>query len=243
MPHHSEWTRSTKAHNCVLVNGEGQVIRAARANGRITAFEDRRGLSYVAGDATAAYMGKMRRFDRHILFLRPGLFLLVDDLKAPELALFQWMLHAFENMEVDNESGRIVSRRKDATLDVRLRSPAGLKFSQTDQFDTPYNTGIPEAFHKDMPNHWHVTAETVQKSNAVRIGAVIAVSGAQERFDLDLLEREGWFGARAIGEFGTVEGWVQLSPGAAGPEGYGEAVDEGKAILCGMSTDGDRFVV
>ncbi|HIE27466.1 TPA: DUF4962 domain-containing protein, partial [Candidatus Poribacteria bacterium] len=58
MPHHAEWTRSTKANNCVLVDGEGQVIRSARANGRITAFENRRGLSYVSGDAAVAYMGK-----------------------------------------------------------------------------------------------------------------------------------------------------------------------------------------
>jgi len=243
MPHHSEWTRSTKAHNCVLVNGEGQVIRKASANGRITAFEDRKGLSYVAGDAAAAYMGKVYRFDRHILFLRPGLFLLLDDLETPEPALFQWMLHAFEEMDLEDIAGRIVSKREGAKLDVHLRSPVGLTLNQTDQFDTPYNTGIPEAFHKDMPNHWHVTAETTQKSDSVRIGAVMVVSNTQERFDLDLLERDGWFGACVKGEFGTVEGWIQLISNVSGPEGYGNAAAEGKAILCGISTDDDRFVV
>ena len=243
MPHHAEWTRSTKANNCLLVNGEGQIIRKAQANGRITAFKDRNGLSYVAGDAAAAYMGKMRRFDRHILFLRPCLFLLLDDVETPEPAMFQWMLHAFEEMELDDETGRIVSRRKDARLDVHLQSPVGLILNQTDQFDTPYNDGIPEAFHKDMPSHWHVTAETVQKSEAVRIGAVMTVSGSQEHFDFELLKQNGWLGARAKGEFGTLEGWVQLSPGAAGPEKYGEIVAEGRSILCGMSADGDQFVV
>jgi len=94
-----------------------------------------------------------------------------------------------------------------------------------------------------MPNHWHVTAETKQKSEAVRIGAVMAVSGQQEHFDLNFLERDGWFGARANGAFGTVEGWVQLYSGAAGPEGYGEMVTDGNAIICGMSTDEDRFVI
>lgn len=243
MPHHAEWTRSTKANNCVLVNGEGQVIRSAQANGQIMAFEERSELSYVAGDATAAYMGKMRRFNRHIFFLRPCLFLLLDDLEAPESSLFQWMLHAFEKMEIDNAAGRIVSRRKDATLDVRLRSPTGLTISQTDQFDTSYNEGIPEKFHKEMPNHWHVTAETLQKSDVVRIGAVMAVSQSQEDFNLDLLEQEGWFGARAEGVFGTVEGWVQLNPDTPGPEDYGKKVISGKAIICGMSADGDRFVI
>jgi hypothetical protein len=241
MPHHAEWTRSTKANNCVLVNGEGQVIRDAKANGHITAFEDRAGLSYVAGDATAAYMGKLRRFNRHILFLRPGLFMLLDDIEAPEPALFQWMLHAFEEMELGSVAGRIVSRRGDAALDVYIQSPAGIALSQTDQFDTPYNAGIPEDFHRDMPNHWHVTAETQRESSSVRIGAVMAVSSEQEHFDLDILERKGWFGARVKATFGTVEGWVQLQPASAGPEDYGEAVASGKAIICGMSADGGRF--
>lgn len=243
MPHHAKWTRSTKANNCVLVNGEGQVIRSAEANGRISAFEDRNGLSYVSGDAAAAYMGKMRCFDRHILFLRPGLFLLLDDLEAPGPSLFQWLLHAFEKMEIDHAAGKIISTRKGETLEVYLCSPAGLTISQTDQFDTPYNEGIPEEFHKDMPNQWHVTAETLNKSEAVRIGAVMAVSGHQENLELNLLEQEDWFGARAKGTFGKVEGWVQLSPGVSGPEDYGEKVVEGKAVICGISADGERLVV
>ena len=87
-----------------------------------------------------------------------------------------------------------------------------------------------------------MTAETVEKAGAARIGAVMAVSGPQERFDVELLEQEGWFGARASGTFGTVEGWVQLRPGVAGPEGYGEAVVEGRAMLCGRAADGDLLL-
>ncbi|MDP6039882.1 MAG: heparinase II/III family protein, partial [Candidatus Latescibacteria bacterium] len=146
-PHHAEWTRSTKANNCVLVNGEGQVIRDANASGRIVAFEERKGMTYVVGDASAAYMGKLTQCDRHILFLRPGLFLSLDELAAPENVIFQWMLHAFEEMEVGE--AQIISRHDGSALDVRLSSPAGLKLSQTDQFDTPYNDRIPEQFHED----------------------------------------------------------------------------------------------
>ena len=115
MPHHVEWTCSTKANNCVLVNREGEAIRQRAANGRITAFHEQKGLSYVAGDAAAAYMGKIRRFDRYILFLLPCLFLLLDDLEAPQPALFQWMLHTLEKMELDTPFGRVISRRKGYT--------------------------------------------------------------------------------------------------------------------------------
>ncbi len=240
-PHHAEWTRSTKANNCVLVNGEGQVIREAKASGRIVGFEDHKGLSYVCGDAALAYMGKLTQCDRHILFLRPGLFLLLDELAAPEAATYQWLLHALEKMDVSDN--RVISRRKGTTLDVRLSCPQGLTLSQTDQFDTPYNARIPEQFHQDLPNHWHVTATTNGKTKATRIGAALGVFDDSERFDLTVLKHDGWFGARAKGDAGVVEGWVQLVPGAAGPDGFGDAVSRGQAKVCGRASDGDVFVV
>ncbi len=240
MAHHGEWTRSTKANNGVLVNGEGQVIRSAKANGHLVGFEDRKALTYVCGDAAAAYVGKMDRFERHVLFLRPGLILMLDDLVAPEAGTFQWMLHAFEEMEVNRE--RVISRREGKTLDVRLACAQGLTLRQTDQFDTPFNEGIPEAFHKEMPNHWHVTGETVGKAKAARIGAVLGVYGEGERFEIEVLDHEGWFGAKAVGDFGVVEGWVQVIDGASGPEGFGDLVQDGVVRICGRGRDGDVFV-
>jgi hypothetical protein len=240
-PHHAEWTRSTRANNCVLVDGQGQEIRNARANGRIVDFEDRSGLTYLLADAAPAYVGRLIRCDRHILFLRPGLFLILDDLAAPQEATYQWMLHAFEEMDIGEN--RAVSRRNGTTLDARVACPLGLTLSQTDQFDTPYNEGIPEQFQKDRPNHWHVTAGTDGKATATRIGAALGVYGPDEGFELKVLEWDGWFGAEVVGEFGTVAGWVQLVEGAAGPEGFGESVDAGLAKVCGRASDGELFVL
>jgi len=239
MPHHAEWTRSTRANNSVLVNGEGQVIRKAEASGRLIAFEDKKGYTYLAGDAAAAYMGKVNRFDRHILFLRPGLFLLLDDLRAPQPARYQWMLHALEEMKLDGT--RIVSRRGRARLEVILKSPAGFRLSQTDQFDPLYNQGVPEEYRRDAANHWHVTAETETASVAARIAAVMLVSGPGETVKIEPLEHPGWFGAKATGAFGEEIGWVQLQPGSAGPSGFSQAVEAGKAKLCGITTDRQRF--
>ena len=241
MPHHADWTRSTKANNGVLVNGEGQVIRNAKANGHIVDFEERVGLSYVCGDATAAYMGKLNRFQRHVLFLRPGLILMLDDLAAPEAATYQWMLHAFDEMTVDDD--QVISRRDDKILDVRLLSPQGLAVTQTDVFDTPFNEGIPEQFHKNMPNHWHVTAETHGKVAETCIGAVLGVYGEDEAFEMEVLNHDGWFGAKAVGAFGEVEGWVQVVDGASGPDGFGDVVGNGGVRVCGRAHDGDVFVL
>ncbi|UCD49450.1 MAG: DUF4962 domain-containing protein [Phycisphaerales bacterium] len=239
-PHHAQWTRATKANNCILVNGQGQKIRSAAANGAIVDFKDAAGYSYIAGDATPAYMGKLKKWVRHILFLRPGLFLLLDEIVAPAPSQYKWMLHAFERMEI--EGNRITSRRKGATLDVHLSGSHKLLLTQTDQFDTPYNHGIPEAYHKDKANHWHVSAAIPEKARVVRIGAVMAVSGPKERFDVQLREMEGWFGATATGDFGQVGGWIRTGEADTIPTGFAPQVPGQRINLCGRSRDGDTFI-
>jgi hypothetical protein len=239
MPHHADWTRSTKANNCVLVDGEGQVIRKAEARGRLLEFKDGKGYTYVAGEAAPAYMGRLHRFDRHVLFLRPALFVLLDDLQAPKPATYQWMLHALEEMQLDGP--RIISRRGGAELEVTLGCPAGLRLHQTDQFDTPYNQGVPEEYRREAANHWHVKAETQAPAAALRIGAVMAVSGPGETVRVELLEHKGWFGAKVRGDFGEMTGWVQLEAGSPGPPGFSDRVAAGTVKLCGMAADREGF--
>ena len=240
-PHHAKWTRSTKANNCILVDGEGQRIRSAAASGAIVDFKESKGHSYVAGDATAAYMGKLEKWVRRILLLRPGLFLLLDEIEAPRASRYQWMLHAFEKMQIDGN--KITSRRKDAMMEVHLACPQELTLSQTNEFDTPYNEGIPEGYRKEVEDHWHVGAQTVKKSDAVRIGAVMAVYGAKERMDVTLQERDGWFGAAARGSFGAVEGWMRIDDVPTTPEGLPERKDGKRIDIWGRDSSGGIFIV
>jgi hypothetical protein len=238
-PHHAQWTRSTKANNCILVNEQGQTIRSASANGAIINFKDAPGYSYVAGDATPAYTGKLKKWVRRILFLRPGLFLLLDEIESPSRSKYQWMLHAFGKMDVGD--AKVTSRRKEATLEVYLDCTGGLAISQTEKFDIPYNHGIPKAYHRQRANHWHVKAETVKKSKVARIAAVMAVYGINERFKVKLQKENGWFGAKAAGDFGEVEGWIRTDDVDNVPAGFeSRKIDRGINI-CGRSRDGEIF--
>jgi hypothetical protein len=128
-------------------------------------------------------------------------------------------------------------------MDVRLYSPEGLRFTQTEHFATPYNAGVPRPFQQDVPNHWHLTAETTERTTSTRIGAVIAVSGPDDPVELELLDHPGWIGAKASGEFGAVEGWVQLRAGSPGPDGDNRPVAQGRALLGGTSTKGTPVAV
>ncbi|MBL7189723.1 MAG: DUF4962 domain-containing protein [Phycisphaerae bacterium] len=235
-PHHAQWTRSTKANNCLLVNGQGQKIRVADG-GAIVDFKDAAGYSYVAGDATAAYVGKLNKWIRRILFLRPGLFLLLDEIEAPAPSRYQWMLHAFEKMDIDR--AKVTSRRKAAVLDVILACPQGLNLTQTDQFDTAYNYGIPKAYHREKANHWHVTAETGESSRKTRIAAVMSVYGAKERFEVQLQRMNGWLGATAAGDFGKVEGWIRFDESDTRPASLAGRDINRQINLWGRSRDGE----
>lgn len=236
-PHHAQWTRSTKANNCILVNDQGQTIRSASANGAIIDFRDAPGYSYVAGNATPAYVGKLTKWIRRILFLRPGLFLLLDEIEAPTRSQYQWMLHAFEKMDI--KDAKVTSRRKGAALEVYLGCTRDLVISQTDKFDTPYNYGTPKAYHRQKANHWHVKAETVEKSRVARIAAVMAVFGASERFQVQLQKQDGWFGATAAGDFGQVEGWIRIDDVDNVPAGFASQTVNKRIHICGRSHDGE----
>lgn len=164
-----------------------------------------------AGDATPAYMGKLTKWVRHILFLRPGLFLLLDEIAAPSPSRFQWLMHALNEMEIRGQ--QIVSRRNKAKLEVHLACAQGLTLSQTDQFDTPYNHGIPEAYHREKANHWHVTAETNSDSKVSQIAAVMAVTNPRDRFEFRIQNLAGWFGVLAQGQFGQTASWIRYRRG------------------------------
>ncbi len=214
MPHHHEWTRQTKAHNSVLVDGHGQIVRTRKAAGRIAAFRHQRQLTYVCGDAARAYGGKLTKFLRHLVFLRPGVLVSLDELEAPQPAEFRWLLHAFERMELDEAARQVAASRRGATLAAKLACRHGLTFSQTDQFDTPFNEGNPPEYHQDRPNQWHFTARTAEKAATTRIAAAMVVRGPGEDFTTEWLAEPDRSGVRLRSEEGTGEVWVWLDPAA-----------------------------
>jgi len=171
-PHHEEWTRQTKAHNSILVDGEGQE-QGVTSTGQITDFNDAEAYTYLCGDAADAY-SSLERFDRHLLYVDPGLYLIYDDLRAPTPSTYSWLLHTHEEPSTDREKQRIEAQRGDAQMRARLFSADELVIAHTDQFEPPVNEGIIDDLREDWPNQHHVTAETGAAKHA-RILAVIEV--------------------------------------------------------------------
>jgi len=188
-PHHEEWTQTTEAHNSVLVDGDGQ-DRGIGATGEITAFEECDSYAYLRGDAADAYGDALERFDRHVLFVRPGLFLIYDDLAADELVPFTWLLHSHEQPEIDKNSNTIELGRGDASMATKLYAPTDLAVRHVDEYTTPVNEGMIDELRMDVPDQHHVYAET-EPTDAVKILAVASVWQGDDRPRVRCETREG----------------------------------------------------
>ena len=93
----------TDQHNTLLVNGIGQMGEGgdwlsnkdeyeARAKPKIKKIETNDEYDYIVGDATEAYskaVTGLLKFERHIIFLRPDIMLVIDDVEANKESRFE----------------------------------------------------------------------------------------------------------------------------------------------------------
>ena len=162
-PHFDAYSMTTLAHNTLLVDGAGQAVRKAEADGRIAIYFDAPGYGYAVGDASApvVYGGRLDRFDRRILFIKPG-FVVVHDLvaSAGKPARFDWMLHAIAPIETDATSAAFTVPSKEASLRGRFLSPDGVDLAVTKGFPVEPVDGYstrPVPPDKYFPE-WHLYA-------------------------------------------------------------------------------------
>ena len=150
--HHKTWMWHTKSVNSITVDGETQGKRTAQAKGEILAFHTSPQMDYVAGEAGGAYGGKLKRFTRHLLFVKPALIVIFDRLEAPKPSSFEWRLHSPTEMSANSQIDvRVVSKK--AGCRVAFLAPDGLELSQTNRFDPPPRPRIKLV-------EWHLTAQT-----------------------------------------------------------------------------------
>jgi hypothetical protein len=198
-PFHTRYTQQTMAQNGILVDGKGQINRDARANGHIVAFESKRHIGYVCGDAEAAYGDHLTRFRRHIVLIRPSLVCIVDDLESPRPVQFQWLLHAAEKLRLDESRQILVSQRGDSEMEVHLITPGGFTFSQTNEWPLHPKTGFPTARSREPSRIWHFTAATRQRAGTRRIAAVMNVGTKAQRPECDVeVHGSGIVGVQSI---------------------------------------------
>lgn len=164
--HHREWMWSTRSVNSITISGQDQIRHNAAATGEIIAFETSDDFDYVAGEAADAYPeGLVDQFTRHILFAKPDVVIILDELRTPEPQTFDWWLHSPEEMRMDDQHEIRVAVGS-AGAHVNMVAPEGLVLSQTDQFDPPPRERI-------QLTQWHMTAQTTEPATTMRFVTVI----------------------------------------------------------------------
>ena len=167
--HHQRWMWSTRSVNNITVDGLGQLPHSASSQGQITAFKTSPSIDIVAGEAGGAYRSgegesALDRFTRTILFIKPELVIVFDQLVARKDSSFEYWLHATQKFAVTDQSD-IRLQVEDVGCEISLLAPSGLTFSQTDQYD-------PNPRPRIKLREWHLTATTPSKAKSVEFVAL-----------------------------------------------------------------------
>jgi len=181
--HRGVW--QTRAHNAVLVDGQGQKPRTADLGGRILGWQFEDGFDYVAGDATASYEGRLKKAHRHVYFIKPDLIVIADELEAPIPSRFQVMLHAQQEFKVSGQ--HLVLDRGGAGVRVHYSGGKPLQLRQWTGYDPEPDYKYLASINRDpIPPQWHVEASTAEPAESAFLLTILRVF-REGRAPLDLI--------------------------------------------------------
>ncbi len=248
-PHFKQYSIQTMAHNSVLVNGEGQAAMTDGADGRMAAWFDGLAHNWMVGDASDPdlYGGKLTRFDRRTLFVKPDLVVIHDLLEAPEPSAFQWLLHTVAPIEAKEAARSVEVASGEAAMSVKFLRPETIAMTVDDQYPVhPYDgygtVPIPE---DELAEEWHLTAEAEPATERQFLAVIDVRRAARQPASIRQIECEGGVGLQAArdGRRTTVLLAPDRLPAALASEhlaGVGEALavtteDGGLASACAIN--------
>ncbi len=141
----------TSTHNTILVNGRGQLGGGEAwynpsdrdricADGRMSAIiraESNPVYDYVIGDAYNIYPDDLglQKFLRHVIYLKPDLFIIVDELETAAPSNFDWLLHVTGSLQKTGDDA-FAAVKSDVTLNVEVVRPENFRHEIYNDPDT-----------------------------------------------------------------------------------------------------------
>ena len=154
--HHFGWLKTTKAHNAILVDGEGQPESSMLSVGRILSCEERDGVKTAQLDISEAYAALKcwkRTFE-----LTEGQLLVIDEIEADHPVVITYPLHTLSQPVA--EGNDVTVERGAARLHIRPMEGDLRDCEITDRFAVDLNEGEPAAYHVTMPQQYHMKWQT-----------------------------------------------------------------------------------
>lgn len=156
------WSNATISKNSILINGQSQGGNLPY-HGQITQFYNGGDFTYFVGDASKAYEAPMQTFKRAMLFIRPNVYIVYDELAASEKSTFSWLLNTFAKPEIDATNQKMVVAQQDERLQVQQVLPqSGLTYSTNNKRPYPMKTRAWTRFSEAFPQNWHTEVSTPQ---------------------------------------------------------------------------------
>ena len=179
--HHRLWCNSTRAHNAILVDGEGQAPFSMNSVGRIVEVRDNGEEKTAVLDLTEAY--PMLTLWRRTLTLGADSLTVTDEIEAASPVEITWPLHTLSRPETAGDVLTISRRGKTMTV---TPTAGDLHLSEVlDTFPVDLNEGVPEAYRVTMPDQFHATWKTPRREKH-RITVVLAC-GEDAQKDREIL--------------------------------------------------------
>lgn len=198
-PHHAQWTNQTLSKNSLLIDGRGQLTFNYEAKGKILGLFHSDLYDYTAGDAAVAYNNaKLRRFTRHVLYLRPDVYVIVDDVRALQPVTIDWLLHSEYEIKWNREAQVARTQGRAAEMDVHFFTAEPLEVTISNRYVPPPEQSYVNAWHLTarLPGSWEEAAiVAVLTPRRIGAGGPRLVSGSaafeDEWFRIELVLDEG----------------------------------------------------
>ncbi|NUQ00075.1 MAG: DUF4962 domain-containing protein, partial [Armatimonadetes bacterium] len=181
------WSTLTRAHNSILVNGRDQGSREKGADGQITAWFDSPEYGYSVGRVADpdVYAGQVERWDRALLFLKPGLLIVRDTLAATAgPARWDWLLQSVGEIRTDPAQQTFTLTSGEAALSGQFVAPSDLDLAVTSGF--PDNAQPVDRYStrpsppERTPLEYHLTVTPRAPRQNEEFLAVMAIDRAAE---------------------------------------------------------------
>ncbi len=152
-------TSQTIAHNSVLIDGKGQ-SNDIEGKGAITEFFSSPQYTFFSGDASGAYGPALNRFRRDVVYLRPDVFVIADELRADQAGKWSWLLNTFAAPEIDAAKQEFTVTQRHERLWGRHVFPESLHYSSGNVRKFPLLSRRWTRYGEAFPEPWRMQAVT-----------------------------------------------------------------------------------
>ncbi len=185
-PHRLGWNKHTRGNNGILIDDAGQPF-STEAFGMLTRFVQGERLAYAKGDAANAYQSDetkenygLKKFDRHLVLLKPGIVVVYDELEAEKPVNWSWLIHSMKPTQLDKTQNQFSSRFEKSEGQGRLWSSLPVTWALADTFAIPAVNVIGRVDEDGEEitygaQQWHLKATSQSKSSRMKFLSIVAV--------------------------------------------------------------------